>query len=57
MKDTDVTKRYLLPDEVDINPDMLGAAVLNWIRSHVDRTNIVTEDDGRSIKVMMKHLK
>jgi hypothetical protein len=57
MKDTDVTKRYLLPNEVDINLDMLGATVLNWIRSHVNRTNIVTEDDGRSIKVMMKLLK
>jgi hypothetical protein len=57
MKDTDVTKRYLLPNEVDINLYMLGAAVLNWIRSHVNRTNIVTEDDGRSIKVMMKLLK
>jgi hypothetical protein len=56
MKNSDVTKRDLFPNEVDINLYMLGAAVLDGIRSHVDRTNIVTEDDGRSMEGMMKLL-
>jgi hypothetical protein len=51
-----VAERHLLPDEVDVDLDMLRATMLDWIRSHVDRTNIVTEDNGRSSKGMMKLL-
>jgi hypothetical protein len=56
MKNSNVTKRDLFPNEVDINLYMLGAAVLNRIRGHVNRTNIVTEDDGRTLEGMMKLL-
>jgi hypothetical protein len=56
MKNADVAKRHLLPDEVNVDLDMLGATVLNWVRSHVDCTDIITKDNGRSVKGMMKLL-
>jgi hypothetical protein len=54
VENTNVAERHLLPDEVDVDLDMLRATMLDWIRSHVDRTDIVTEDNGRSSKGMMK---
>jgi hypothetical protein len=56
VKNTDVAKRHLLPDKVNVDLDMLGAAMLNWVRSHVDCTDSVTKDNGCSMKGMMKLL-
>jgi hypothetical protein len=56
MKNTDLAERHLLPDEVDVYLDMFGAAMLNRIRSHVYRTDIIAEDNSRSSKRMMKIL-
>jgi hypothetical protein len=56
MKNTDLAERHLLPDEVDVDLDMFGATMLNWVRSHVYRTDIIAEDNSRSAKRMMKLL-
>jgi hypothetical protein len=56
MENTNLTKTHLLTHEVDVNLDVLHSAMLNGIISHVNRTDIVTEDNGRTRKRMMKLL-
>jgi hypothetical protein len=56
MKNTDMTERHLLLDKVDVNLGMLRAAELDWIKSHVDCTDIVTINNGCSSKRMTKLL-
>ena len=53
MKNPDLTKRHLLPNEVDVNLNVLGATMLDRIRGHVDSTNVVTQDNrGRRQRAM-----
>jgi hypothetical protein len=47
MKNTDMSERNLLPDEVDVYLDIFGATMLNWIRSHVYRIDIITGDKSQ----------
>lgn len=44
MKDTNNTYRDLVPDEVEINLNMLRTLMLNWVGGEVNNTNIVTVD-------------
>jgi hypothetical protein len=39
------TKRDLLMNEVDVDLDVLGPAVMNGVGCHVDSTDVVTEDN------------
>jgi hypothetical protein len=56
MENMNLTKRHILTHEVDVNLDVLHPAMLNGIISHVDCTDIVTEDNGHTKKKMMKLL-
>jgi hypothetical protein len=56
MKNPYLAERHLLPNEVDVNLDMLRTAVLNRVRGHVDRTDIVTEDNSSGAEGLMKLL-
>jgi len=42
MKDTKITNGNPLPDEVEVNLNMLGALMLNRIGGHVDDADVVT---------------
>jgi len=42
MKDTKVTNCNPLPDEVEINLDLLSALMRNRVGGHVDRADVVT---------------
>jgi len=42
MKDTKITNGNPLPDEVEVNLNMLGALMLNRIGGHVDGADVVT---------------
>jgi hypothetical protein len=54
VKNTNLTERNLLMDEVDVNLDMLRTTVLDGIASHVDRTDVVTEDNSSRMRGAMK---
>ena len=47
MENTELSQSYLLADKVDVNLDVLRAAVVYWVSSHVDSTHIVTVDNHR----------
>ena len=55
MKDTKITNGNPLPDEVEVNLNMLGTLMLNWIGGHVDNT-IVTINQCGAAKRSMKFL-
>ena len=50
MKNLDVSQCDSLPDEVEIDLDVLGALMLNWITGHIDGTDVVTVDQCSSTK-------
>jgi hypothetical protein len=54
VKNTNLTEGNLLADEVDVNLDMLRTTVLDGIAGHVDRTDVVTEDNSSRVKRAMK---
>jgi hypothetical protein len=54
MKNADLPKRHLFSNKVNIDFDVLGATMLNRVRSHVDSTDIVTEHHSRGGKRIMK---
>ena len=41
MKNPDLTKRHLLPDEVDINLNVLGASMMNRVGGEVDLADFI----------------
>jgi hypothetical protein len=45
MENTSFTKGDLLMDEVNVNLDVLGPAVMDGVCCHVYSTNVVTEDN------------
>jgi hypothetical protein len=57
MQNADLAKRHLFSNKVDVDLDVLGAAMLYGVAGHVDSTNIVAEDHSRSRKGMMKFAK
>ena len=50
MKDTKITNGNPLPDEVEVNLNMLGALMLNRIGGHVDGADVVTIHQCSSAK-------
>jgi hypothetical protein len=47
MEYTDLSERYFLPNEVDVELYMLGTPMVNGIRCHVHRRDVVAVDNGR----------
>ena len=43
MQNTNFTKRDLLTDEVNVDLDVIGPAVMNGVGYHVNITDVVTE--------------
>ena len=41
MEHPDLSQRNLVTDEVNVNLNMLRAAMMNWVGGHVDRTDVV----------------
>lgn len=54
MKNPDLSKQHLLPDEVNVNLNVLGTTMLDRIRGHVHNTYVVTEDKSGSRQRVMK---
>jgi hypothetical protein len=46
MKNTNVVKGRLLPNEVDVRLDVLGAPMMNRVGGEVDHRDIITVDQG-----------
>ena len=57
MENSNLTKRYLFSDKMNIELDMLSAPMLNRVRGHVDGADIVTKDDCSGRERMMKFAK
>ena len=57
MKNTDFTQGHLLADEVDVDLNVLGTAVVDRVGSHVDSANVVAVDHGSHLQRNMKFLK
>jgi hypothetical protein len=45
MQNTNFTKRDLLTDEVNVDLDVLGLAVMSRVSCHVNSTDVVIEDN------------
>ena len=56
MKNTTITNGNPLPDEVEVNLNMLGALMLNWIGGHVDGADVITIHQRRAAKRSVKLL-
>ena len=50
MKNLDVSQGDSLPDEVEIDLNVLGALMLNWITGHIDGADVVIVDQCSSTK-------
>jgi len=46
MEDADITSGNVLPNEVQIDLDVLGSLMLNGVGGHVDGTDVVAVDQG-----------
>ena len=57
MENSDLTESHLLTDEVDVNLDVLGTAVMDWVGCHVDGADVVTVNDFGDLQGKMKFLK
>lgn len=58
MKNSNVPQCNTISNEVKVDLDVFGALVLNWIRGHIDRAHVVTENNGgtgkRPVKLLEK---
>jgi hypothetical protein len=54
MKNADLAKRDLLPNEVNVDLYMLGPSMLDRVRGHINSTDIVAKDNCGSGEGMMK---
>jgi hypothetical protein len=57
MENSDLTKRHLLTNKMNVHLDALGAAMLDRVRGHVHRTDIITKDHSSNQQGMMKFAK
>jgi hypothetical protein len=57
MKNPYLSERHLLANEVDVDLDMLRTSMLYRIAGHVYSADIVTEDNSRGAKRLMKLIK
>jgi hypothetical protein len=46
MKNTELPQSYLLTDEVDVDFDVLRAAVMDWVGCHVHIAHIVNRNQA-----------
>ena len=58
MQDADFTEGDSFSDEVQVNLDMLGSLMLDWVSGEVDSTDVVAIDQGgtaeRTAKLLQK---
>jgi len=54
MQDMNITSSNLLPNEMEVNLDVLGAPMLNRVGRHVDGANVVTIDQSDAAKWNMQ---
>ena len=54
MKNSKITNGNPLPDEVEINLNMLGSLMLNRVGGHVDSADVVTIDQRGALRSSMK---
>ena len=57
MKNSKITNGNPLPNEVEINLNMLSSLMLNRVGGHVDRADVVTIHQGGAAKKGMELLK
>jgi hypothetical protein len=57
MKNSNFAKSYLFTNKVNVNLNMLGTTMLNWIGCHVDCKNIVTINDCSLLERSMEFSK
>ena len=48
MKNSELAQSYLLADEVDVDLDVLRAAMVDGVGSHVDGAHVVAVDNRRT---------
>lgn len=53
MQNPNLAKRHLLGNKIDVNLNVLGVPVLNWVGRHVDCTNVVTVNHCSGTNRMM----
>jgi hypothetical protein len=56
VQNADFTEGDSLSDEVQINLNMLGSLMLNWVGGEVDNTDVITIDHSGAAKRMVKLL-
>ena len=56
MKNTNFAESHLLANEVDVDLNVLGTAVMNWVGYHVDSADIVAIDDSGDSQRNMQFL-
>ena len=56
MENSDLAKRHLIADKMDVDLNVLRAAMLNGVGRHVDNTNVVSIDHSRQRDRNMKLL-
>ncbi len=47
MEHMDLSQSHLFPNKVDVNLNVLGAAVVYRVGGHVGNTDVVAKDNGR----------
>ena len=57
MKNTNFAKSHLLADEVDVDLDVLGTAVVDRVGCYVDSADVVAVDDCSNLQRNMEFLK
>ena len=56
MKNTNFAESHLLADEVDVDLNVLGMAVMNWVGCHVDSADAVAIDNNGDSQRNMQFL-
>ena len=54
MKNPNLNERHLLMNKVDVDLDVLRAAMLDRVAGHINNTDVITEDNSRGQKGTMK---
>jgi len=54
VKNPNLTERHLLTNKVDVDLDVLRAAMLDRVAGHIDSTDFIAEDNSRGRKGTMK---
>jgi hypothetical protein len=57
MENSNLAESHLLTDEVDVNLDVLGTAMVDRVGCHVNSADVVTVNDCGDLQRNMKFLK